>query len=148
MNLGTNLPASCSVRLTEWESNGTVNKELMFSPPRRNWPLRPDSRRPSRFMPRASGLRSTVKRSHRGWTQDSVATLSLAHLRRRCGQAAITGVCALRHGRAMPQANYHVALSHLRQPGRRRWSCHGNSHNLLTPVTLSLSGHHRAISNS
>jgi hypothetical protein len=30
-------------------------------PPRRRWPLRPDSRRPSRFVPRASGLHSTVK---------------------------------------------------------------------------------------
>jgi hypothetical protein len=77
-----------------------------------------------------------------------VAALSLAHLHRRRGQAAITGVCALCHGRATPQANYHVALSHLRQPGRRWWSCHGNSHDLLAIVTLTLSGCHRAISNS
>jgi hypothetical protein len=77
-----------------------------------------------------------------------VAALSLAHLRQRRGQAAITRVCTLHHGCTTPQANYHVALSHLKWPGHRRWSCHGNIHELLALVALSLSGRHSAISNS
>ena len=74
--------------------------------------------------------------------------LSLDHLRRRRGLAAITVVCVLHRDCAMPQALNHVAVHRLSISTRRWWSCHDSIHDLLAPVTSFLSGRHRAISNS
>jgi hypothetical protein len=78
--------------------------------------LRLNSRRPSRFMPLASGFHSPVKRSRRGWVQVTVASLFLNHLHRRRGFKAITGVGVFHHGCATPQAFIHVATSHTSSP--------------------------------
>ena len=77
-----------------------------------------------------------------------MATLSLDHLRWRCGLTAVTRVCVLHHDCATPQALNHVALHRFSISTRRRWSCHDSIHDLLAPVTSFLSGRHRAISNS
>jgi hypothetical protein len=77
-----------------------------------------------------------------------VAALSLDHLRRRRGLAAVTGVCVLHRDCATPQALNHVAVHRLSISIRRRWSCHDGIHDLLAPVTSFLSGRHRVISNS
>jgi hypothetical protein len=94
------------------------------------------------------GLRSTVKRSRRVWAQDTVAALSLVHLHRRRGQATIVEVCVVRRDRDMLWPFNHVAVHRLSMSICCRWSCHGNIHELLALVTSSLSGRHRAISNS
>jgi hypothetical protein len=85
--------------------------DLWFSPPRRRRPLRLDSRRPSRFVPRASGFRSPVKRSRRGWVRVTVASLFLDHLHRRRGFTTVTRVGVLHRDCATPQAFNHVATS-------------------------------------
>jgi hypothetical protein len=90
--------------------------DLWFSPPRRRWPLRQDSRRPSRFVPRESGFRSPVKRSRRGWVRVTVVSLFLDHLHRRCGFTTVTGVGVFHRDCATPQAINHVAISRTSSP--------------------------------
>jgi hypothetical protein len=90
--------------------------DLWFSPPRRRWPLRSDSRRPSRFVPRACGFRLSVKRSRRGWVRVTVTSLFLNHCHRRRGFTAVTGVGVLRRDCATPQAFNHVATSRTSSP--------------------------------
>jgi hypothetical protein len=94
------------------------------------------------------GLRSTVKRSRRRWARDTVAALSLVHLRRRRGQATVIEVYVVRCDRDTLWPFYHIAVHRLSMSIRRRWSCHGNIHELLAPVTSSLFVRHCAISNS
>jgi hypothetical protein len=49
-----------------------------------------------------------------------VTMLSLDHLRRRRGLAAVTGVCVLHRDCAMPQALNHVAVHRLSISTHRR----------------------------
>jgi hypothetical protein len=141
--------AICSIRCSEWHADGTVtNTDSRCSSPRRRWAVCSDSRQPSRFVTWMYGLRSTVKRSHRGWAQDTVVALSLVHLRRRRGQVTIVEVYVVCRDRDTLWPFYHVVVHRLSMSIRRRWSCHGNIHELLAPVTSSLFDHHRAISNS
>jgi hypothetical protein len=67
-------------------------------------------------MPRASGIRSAVKRSRRGWVRVTVASLFLNHLHRRRGFTAITRVGVLHRDCATPQAFNHVATSRNSSP--------------------------------
>lgn len=94
------------------------------------------------------GLRSTVRRSRHGWARDIMAALSLVHLRRRRGQATVVEVCVVRRDRDTLWPFNHVAVHRLSMSIHRCWSCHSNIHELLAPVTSSLSGRHHAISNS
>jgi hypothetical protein len=91
-------------------------KEIRCSAPRRRLTMRSDSRRSPWFVPPGGGLRSAVKRSHRGCVRDTMAALSLDHLRRRRGLTVVTGVGILHRDCAMPQAFNHVATSHNSSP--------------------------------
>jgi hypothetical protein len=102
-------------------------------------------RQPSRFVHRMYGLRSTVKRSHREWARDTVAALSLVHLRRRRGQATVVEVCVAHRDRDMLWPFNHVAMHRLSMSIRRCWSCHGKVHESLAPVASSLSDRQRNI---
>jgi hypothetical protein len=60
----------------------------------------------------------------------------------------LTGVSHLATLRHVLWCFNHVVLSHLSPPAHRRWACHGERHELLAPVTSSLSGRHHANSKS
>jgi hypothetical protein len=99
------------------ESDGTVIWTWsLVQPPRRRRPLRPNSRRSSRFVPQASRFCSPVKRSRREWVRVTVASLFLDHLHRRRGFTTITGVGVFHRDCAMPQAFNHVATSRTSSP--------------------------------
>jgi hypothetical protein len=89
-----------------------------------------NSRRPSRFVSRMCGLRSTVKRSRHGWTRDTVAALSLAHLHRRCGQATVIEVCIVCRDRDTLWPFNHVVVNCLSMSIRCRWPCHVEGHDI------------------
>jgi hypothetical protein len=91
------------------------------------------------------GLRSTEKRSRRGWARDIVDALSLVHLHQRRGQATIVEVCVTRRDRDTLWPFNHVAVHCLSMSIRRRWSCHGKVHESLAPVASSLSDRQRNI---
>jgi hypothetical protein len=77
-----------------------------------------------------------------------MVALSLVHLRQRRGQATVVEICVVRRDRDTLWPFNHVVVHRLSMSIRRRWSCHDSIHELLAPVTSSLSGRHRAIANS
>jgi hypothetical protein len=85
---------------------------------------------------------------HCGWARSHCSTLCRAHLRRRRGAAAIIEAYAACRDCDMPKPFNRVTVSHRNPPVHRRWACHGERHELLAPVTSSLSGRHRANSKS
>jgi hypothetical protein len=72
-----------------------------------------------------------------------VAALASVHLRRRRGQATVVKVCIGRRDRDMLGPFNHVTIHRLSMSIRRRLSCHGKVHELLAPVTSSLSDRER-----
>jgi hypothetical protein len=72
-----------------------------------------------------------------------VAALTSIHLRRQRGQATVVKVCVGRRDRDPLGPFNHVAVHHLSMSIRRRWSCHGEVHESLAPVTSSLSDRKR-----
>jgi hypothetical protein len=147
---GANWPQTCSVSCSEeqsrWYSAHKYQQIQGTSPP----VICASGFTPLAITIRASGecITLNVKRSCRGWTQGTVAALPLAHLRRWCGRAAITTATAVFPSRATLWPFYHVAVTRIAVSVHRRWVRHDESHQALATVLSSLSGRHRANSNS
>jgi hypothetical protein len=76
------------------------------------------------------------------------STLCRAHLRWRRGAAAVVEAYAACRDRDTPWPFNRFAVSHRNPPVHRWWACLGERHELLAPVTSSLSGRRASSSNS